>query len=56
MVAKSLAESEAADAYGVVGTPSLVLIGKDGTINWTHVGREDVPVMESEIRKAIGLD
>ena len=45
-----------ADAYGVVGTPSLVLIDKGGTISWTHVGREEVPVMEAAIRKAVGLD
>ena len=44
-----------ADAYGVVGTPSLVLIGKDGTVNWTHVGREEVPVLDAKIRKAVGL-
>ena len=45
-----------ADAYGVVGTPSLVLIGKNGKIAWTHVGREEVPVMDAQIRKAVGLD
>ena len=45
-----------ADAYGVVGTPSLVLIGKDGTVNWTHVGREELAVLDAKIRKAVGLD
>jgi thiol-disulfide isomerase/thioredoxin len=45
-----------ADAYGVVGTPTLVLVGKDGTVNWTHVGREEVPVLDAQIRKAVGLD
>ncbi len=44
-----------ADAYGVAGTPSLVLIGKDGKVSWTHVGREEGPKMEAEIRKALGL-
>jgi len=44
-----------ADAYGVAGTPTLVLIGKDGKVNWAHVGREEVPVLDAQIRKAVGL-
>ena len=42
-----------ADAYGVVGTPSVVLIGKDGTVVWTHVGREDPARIEEILRKAV---
>ena len=42
-----------ADAYGVEGTPSLVLIGKDGKISWTHLGREAGPEIEGEIEKAL---
>lgn len=42
-----------ADAYGVLGTPSSVLIGLDGKVSWTHVGREEGPVIEEAIRKAL---
>ncbi|GAB4262986.1 MAG: hypothetical protein Kow0092_13590 [Deferrisomatales bacterium] len=44
-----------ADAYGVVGTPTLVLIGKDGKVSWTHVGRETPERIEAEVRKALSL-
>ncbi|GAB6064238.1 peroxiredoxin family protein [Deferrisoma palaeochoriense] len=43
-----------ADAYGVAGTPSLVLVGKDGKVLWTHVGREEPEKIEEIVRKAIG--
>jgi thiol-disulfide isomerase/thioredoxin len=42
-----------ADAYGVPGTPSLVLVGRDGKVSWSHVGRVEPSVLEREIRKAI---
>ena len=47
------ASFKTADAYGVAGTPSLVLIGKDGTVVWTHVGREDPARLEEIVRKAV---
>ncbi len=43
-----------ADAYGVAGTPTLVLIGRDGKVAWTHVGREEPQKIEEAIRKALG--
>jgi thiol-disulfide isomerase/thioredoxin len=42
-----------ADAYGVLGTPSSVLIGMDGKVSWTHVGREEGPAIEEAIRRAL---
>lgn len=42
-----------ADAYGVAGTPSVVLVGKDGKVSWTHVGREEGPKIEAEFQKAL---
>lgn len=42
-----------ADAYGVAGTPSTILIGKNGKVTWTHVGREEGPAIEKEIQKAL---
>ncbi len=42
-----------ADAYGVVGTPSLVLIDRAGTVSWTHVGREKVPTLMEVVEKAL---
>lgn len=43
-----------ADSYGVLGTPSVLLISKAGKVSWTHAGREETPVLEAEIRKALG--
>ncbi|NOY44555.1 MAG: TlpA family protein disulfide reductase [Deltaproteobacteria bacterium] len=43
-----------ADAYGVAGTPSLVLVDKEGKVLWTHVGREEPEKIEAVIRKALG--
>ncbi len=42
-----------ADAYGVAGTPTMVLIGRNGKVTWTHVGREEPRKIEEEIRKAL---
>ena len=44
-----------ADAYGVGGTPTLVLVGKNGKVSWTHVGRDSQRDLENQIRKALGL-
>ncbi|RMG57614.1 MAG: TlpA family protein disulfide reductase [Deltaproteobacteria bacterium] len=38
-----------ADPYGVVGTPTLFLIDKSGTIRYSHVGAAD----EGQLRKVI---
>ena len=48
------ANYKTADAYGVAGTPSVVLIDKNGKVSWTHVGREEGPTIEKEIQKAVG--
>lgn len=42
-----------ADAYGVAGTPTLVLIGKDGKVVWSHVGREEPARIEEVLGKAL---
>lgn len=44
-----------ADSYGVGGTPTLVLVGKNGKVVWTHVGREAQLELEDAIRKALGI-
>jgi len=41
-----------ADAYGVSGTPTLVLIGRDGKISWSHVGKEDAGTIKANIEKS----
>jgi thiol-disulfide isomerase/thioredoxin len=45
---------EAADAYGVTGTPSLFLIGRDGTVQWNHAGRLDPEVFRAELDRLFG--
>ncbi|MEW6488635.1 MAG: TlpA disulfide reductase family protein [Thermodesulfobacteriota bacterium] len=45
---------EAADAYGVTGTPSLFLIGRDGTVRWNHAGRLDPEVFRAELDRLLG--
>ncbi len=42
-----------ADAYGVAGTPTMVLIGRNGKVAWTHVGREEPQKIEEAIRRAL---
>lgn len=42
-----------ADAYGVSGTPTLVLLAKNGKVSWAHVGKADAAKIEAEIKKAI---
>lgn len=44
-----------ADAYGVNGTPSMVLIGLDGKISWSHIGKEDPGVIKSHIEKSLAI-
>ncbi|WP_025323152.1 TlpA family protein disulfide reductase [Deferrisoma camini] len=43
-----------ADPYGVAGTPTLYLVGRDGKIAFAEVGLTDKEVLENEIRKALG--
>ena len=42
-----------ADSYGVAGTPTVVLVGKDGKVSWAHVGRAESSKIEAEIKKAL---
>jgi thiol-disulfide isomerase/thioredoxin len=42
-----------ADAYGVAGTPTLVLVTKNGKVSWAHVGRAEAPKIEAEVKKAL---
>jgi thiol-disulfide isomerase/thioredoxin len=44
-----------AEAYAVTGTPSLFLVGTDGKIGWTHVGRVEAANLEAAVRTALGL-
>lgn len=46
--------SLAAEVYGVSGTPSIFLIGKDGVVRWSHVGRVEPEKLETEIKSALG--
>lgn len=45
-----------ADAYGVAGTPTVVVVSKGGKVTWAHVGRADAPKIEAEVKKAIAAD
>ncbi len=42
-----------ATAYGVTGTPSLFLVGPDGTIRWNHEGRTDPGMLQAEIEELL---
>jgi thiol-disulfide isomerase/thioredoxin len=42
-----------ADAYGVGGTPSLILIGKSGKVSFAHVGNTSEETLEKEIESAL---
>lgn len=42
-----------ADAYGVAGTPTLVLIDRKGKVTWSHVGRAEAPQIEAQVKKAL---
>jgi thiol-disulfide isomerase/thioredoxin len=43
----------AAGAYGVSGTPALVLIGADGRVVWSHEGRVDPLELESAVTEGL---
>ena len=42
-----------ADPYGVAGTPTLYLVGKDGKIAFAELGRTPPEVLEQGIQKAL---
>lgn len=42
-----------ADPYGVAGTPTLYLVGRDGKISFADVGRAPKEVLEAAIQKAL---
>jgi len=44
----------AADPYGVAGTPTLYLVGRDGRVTFAEVGRASKETLEEAIRKAVG--
>ncbi len=43
-----------ADAYGVLGTPMFFLVGRDGTVLWTHIGRLRPETAREAIAAALG--
>ncbi|TAL18107.1 TlpA family protein disulfide reductase [bacterium] len=42
-----------ADAYGVGGTPSLIIIGKNGKVSFAHVGNTTEEALEKEVEAAL---
>ena len=42
---------QAADSYGVTGTPSIFLFGRDRVVRWNHAGRLDPQVFRAEIER-----
>ena len=42
-----------ADAYGVPGTPTTILIGKKGKVSYTHVGQESFENLEKAVNEAL---
>ena len=45
-----------ADPYGVAGTPTLYLVGKNGRIAFAELGRTPLEVLERGIRKALAAN
>ncbi len=43
-----------ADPYGVPGTPTLYIVGKDGKIAYAHAGRVSKEELAKEIKRLIG--
>ncbi|MDF1556176.1 MAG: TlpA disulfide reductase family protein [Deferrisomatales bacterium] len=43
----------AARAYGVLGTPTFILVGPDAIVQWTHVGR--LPTVAAQGEQALSL-
>jgi len=44
----------AADPYGVAGTPTLYVVGRDGKVSFAEVGRTPKETLEAAIQKAVG--
>lgn len=44
---------QTADAYGVAGTPTLVLIGKNGKVAFTHIGKTEAADLEKAVQTAL---
>lgn len=44
----------AADPYGVAGTPTLYIVGKDGKITFAELGRTPREALEEAVEKALG--
>jgi peroxiredoxin len=42
-----------AEAYGVLGTPTFFLVGRNGKVRWRHVGPVTFERLEPEIQKAL---
>lgn len=42
-----------ADAYGVAGTPTLIVIGKNGKVSFTHVGKTEAADLEKAVQEAL---
>jgi hypothetical protein len=42
-----------ADPYGVAGTPTLYLVGRDGKVALAELGRTDEKVLVQGIQKAL---
>ena len=42
-----------ADPYGVAGTPTLYMVGKDGKVTFAEVGRVSREALEEVVRKAL---
>ncbi len=42
-----------ADAYGIAGTPSVVMVGKNGKVTYAHVGNATEQDLEAAINEAI---
>ncbi len=42
-----------ADPYGVAGTPTLYVVGRDGKISFADVGRAPKEVLEAAVQKAL---
>lgn len=44
---------QTADAYGVAGTPTLILIGKNGKVSFTHIGKTEAADLEKAVQVAL---
>lgn len=47
-------EYVAAGAYRVTGTPTVIVIDRQGSVRWTHAGRIEPEELEAKIKSVIG--